>query len=184
MKNVRVARRYAMALMEAAEEQDEIERTTKDLDLLDSTLRGSRELRVFLASPIVSAKRKTLVAKELFETSVGRVVLAFVSLMIAKNRARVLADVIEEFKTLRDEKMGIVNVDVKAAVELGTQQEKDLRARLERYTRKKVRVRFALDKVIRGGLVVKIGDTVLDGSIKRQLELLRERFVLGGPLSN
>jgi F-type H+-transporting ATPase subunit delta len=50
--------------------------------------------------------------------------------------------------------------------------------------RKKVRVRFAVDMAIKGGLVVRIGDTVLDASVRRQLEILRERFVAGDPHSN
>ncbi len=71
-----------------------------------------------------------------------------------------------------------------SAIEFTPSQRKDLADELERYTRKKVRVRIAVDKAIKGGLVVRIGDTVLDASVRRQLEILRERFLSGGPLTN
>ena len=99
-------------------------------------------------------------------------------------RERHLGEIIEEFEALRDEKYGIVNVDVTSAIEFTPSQRKDLADELERYTRKKVRVRIAVDKAIKGGLVVRIGDTVLDASVRRQLEILRERFLSGGPLTN
>jgi F-type H+-transporting ATPase subunit delta len=184
MKNVRVARRYALALMGAAEDQKALDRTTKDLALLEGMLKVSRELRLLLVSPIISVRKKAKVFKELLGERVGAVTMTFVNLMISRNREAVLGDVIGEYSALLDERMGIVNVDVKAAIELVPLEEGNLQAALEKYTRKKVRIRFTLDKAIKGGLVVKIGDTVLDGSVRRQLELLRERFAMGSPLSN
>lgn len=184
MRNVRVARRYAMALMTAATEQKNIDGTAADLELIGKLLRDSREFRRLLSSPVVSPARKKAVFKEVFEKRVAVETLRFVYLLIAKGREAILPDLIGQFENLRDEKYGIVNVDVRSAVEITGPQEKGLQAQLEKYTKKKVRVRFSLDTSIKGGLVVKIGDTVLDASVRHQLELLRERFVSGGPLSN
>jgi F-type H+-transporting ATPase subunit delta len=184
MKNVRVARRYATALMTAANEQKSIDATAADLGLVGDLLRGSRELRLLISSPVVSPAKKKAVFKEVLQKRIAAETLRFIHLLIAKGRESILPDVIEQFENLRDAKYGIVNVDVRSAVEFTAPQEKGLQAQLEKYTRRKVRVRFALDTSIRGGLVVKIGDTVLDASVRHQLELLRERFVSGGPLSN
>lgn len=184
MKNVRVARRYAMALMTAATEQKNIDGTAGDLDMLGNLLRGSREFRLLIASPVVSPAKKKAVFKELLEKRIGGETLRFIHLLTAKGREPILPDVIEQFAILRDEKYGIVNVDVRSAVEFTEPQEKNLQSQLEKYTKKKVRVRFSLDKSIQGGLVVRIGDTVLDASVRHQLELLRERFISGGALSN
>jgi len=71
MKNVRVARRYAMALMTAATEQKNIDGTAGDLDMLGNLLRGSREFRLLIASPIVSPAKKKAVFKELLEKRIG-----------------------------------------------------------------------------------------------------------------
>ncbi len=184
MRNLRVARRYAVALMSVAESAKLIDRVAADCDGIAGTIRGSRELRLLLASPLVPSAKKKAVFHALFEKSVSSLMLGFLDLMIAKSREIHLADIIDQFAMLRDEKLGIVNVDVTSAVELRPAEESGLAQALEQYTRKKVRVRVTLDKAIRGGLVVRIGDTVLDASIRRQLEILRERFRAGGPHSS
>lgn len=184
MKNTRVARRYAMALMAAATDEQTIDRTGADLDLIGQILRDSREFRMLVASPVISAEKKAEVFRALLGPHVTATTLAFVQLMTAKGRAALLHDVVEQFRVLRDEHLGIVSVDVKSAVEISPVQQQDLTSRMERYTQKKVRVRFSLDTQIKGGLVVRIGDTVLDASLRRQLELLRTRLSAGGPLTN
>ena len=81
---------------------------------------------------------------------------------------------------LQDDRQGIVNVVVRSASDFTAEQSGTLRNRLESYTRKQVRITFSLDKQLKGGFVARVGDTVFDGSIKRQLELLRQRFAGGG----
>lgn len=184
MKNTRVARRYAKGLMAVAEESKTLDRISTDLDLIHQILKDSREFRLLLSSPIISAEKKKSVLSELLGSRVSQGTMTLLNLLTAKGREALLGDLVEEFHALRDERLGIINVDVKTAVEFTPPQEKSLQDQLEQYTQKKVRVRFSVDKAIRGGLVVQIGDTVLDASIKRQLELLRERLAEGGPLSN
>lgn len=179
MKNTRVARRYAMAFMTAAEQQKNIDGTAKDLDFIGKTLRESREFQLLVASPIVSPGKKRAVFNEVFGQRVGKETLRFINLLLSKSRETILPDLIEQFRELHDEKLGIVNVEVRTMVELGYAQEKDLRVQLERITGKKAKLRFVIDKAIRGGLIVRIGDTVFDASVSHQLERMRERFVMG-----
>jgi len=183
MKNLRVARRYAKALMAVAEEQNALEEIAQDLETISALIRSSRELRLLIASPVVSPEKKTRIFKVLFETRVSTTALEFVYLMTSKHREAVLPEVIEQFTILRDDKLGIVNAEVTVAAELSPSQEKNLVSRLERYTGKKVRLRAVMDRAIKGGLVVRIGDTVLDGSVVHQLALLRERFTGGSGVS-
>ena len=182
MRNTRVARRYALALMSAAEDTGTLETTTADLVLLDGITRSSREFRLFLTSPVVSVNRKTAVARELLAARTGVVTLTFVELLIRKQREPLLPDIIEQYAVLRDQRLGIVNVDITSATELTAQQQHTLRTELERFTQKTVRLRLAVDGTIKGGLVVRIGDTVYDASLTRQLERLRECFVRGASL--
>jgi len=182
MRNTRVARRYALALMSAAEDTGTLETTTADLVLLDGITRSSREFRLFLTSPVVSVNRKTAVARELLAARTGVVTLTFVELLIRKQREPLLPDIIEQYAVLRDQRLGIVNVDITSATELTAQQQQTLRTELERFTQKTVRLRLAVDGTIKGGLVVRIGDTVYDASLTRQLERLRECFVRGASL--
>lgn len=184
MKHTRVARRYARALMMAAVERNILDRTAADILVLEKTLASSRELRLLLASPVVSVQKKSGILTEVFAKAISRETLAFLHFLVEKNRESLLPEVMEQFNALRDERLGIVTVDVRAAVELAPSQEKSLQSHLEVYTGMKVRVRFSLDKSIKGGLLVQIGDTVLDASIRRQLERLREQFISGGAVTN
>jgi F-type H+-transporting ATPase subunit delta len=154
-----------------------------DLEIIKKTLDGSRELRLFLVSPVVKAEKKTAVLRELFASRIGKVTMTLLELLTEKHREAILPEVIEQYGGLRDAKYGIVNVDVSSAVEISEQQEQNLSEKLEQYTKKKVRVRFALDSSLKGGMVVRIGDTVLDASVKRQLELMRERLTEGHTLN-
>jgi len=184
MKNMRVARRYAGALMEAAEESKSIDVTAADLEIVGAVLRESRELRLLTQSPVVSPAKKAAVFRAVFGSRIGKGTMDFIDLVVAKQREAHLGEIIEQFSLLRDEKMGIVSVDVTAAVEFTPSQHADLSGELERYTKKKVRIRMNVDSAIRAGLIVRIGDTVLDASMRRQLELLKARFLEGGPTTN
>lgn len=179
MKNLRAARRYAVALLEVAEERHALESVAKDMETVGEALRMSRELRVLVRSPIITSLRKVAIFKELFSTRVGAETMQFLELLIRKQRDALLPELVDEFLALRDERLKIVNVDVSAAVEIADAQQKDLQGVLERHTGKHVRLRITHDPGIVGGLVVKIGDTILDGSVRHQLEQLHRRFVEG-----
>jgi F-type H+-transporting ATPase subunit delta len=179
MAHSRAARRYAAALMGAAEEIKVADAVTQDLLMVGATLRDSRELRLLVSSPIVPASKKAGAFKALFASRVSPQTMVFINLLIAKQREGILAETIEEYMKLRDIQMGVVNISVASAVDLTRKQEDALRGQLERLTGKKVRLHLALTPEIKGGLVVRVGDTVLDASIKRQLEILGERFARG-----
>ena len=179
MKNTRVARRYAQALMMTTNSPKAIDEIAGDLENIKKVLDESRELRRFISSPIIRQAKKLTILQELFRSRVRPITLSFLELLVEKQREASLLEVIEQFFALRDTQYGIVNVDVASAVEISPEQGKALSEKLEQYTKKKVLVRFALDKALKGGMVVKIGDTVLDASIKRQLEMMREQFVHG-----
>lgn len=180
MRNIRAARRYAVALMAVAEEQHVIDQVAADLELVAQVLRSSRGMRLLVANPVVSRGTKKSIFKEMFSARVGEETRAFLVLLISKHREVLMLEIAEQFVVLRDEKYGIVNVDVTSAVELAETQATELRARLEQYTQKNVRVRFLLDPSIKGGLLVRIGDTMVDVSVTHQLEELRQRFLEGG----
>ncbi len=179
MKHYKVARRYAAALMAASEEAKSLEKTTADLEYVGKVIDNSREFRLLLASPVVSVEKKQGVMKEIFAKKIGTMTFQFISLMVSKQRENVLPDLILQFQALRDEKLGIATADVTSATDLSPVQEKAVQAQLEKYTGKQIRLRTIVDGNIKGGLLVRIGDTVLDASIKRQLEMLHERFIYG-----
>jgi F-type H+-transporting ATPase subunit delta len=179
MKHGRLARRYATALMGIAEEHGEIDRVASDLEAIGALLQASRELRLLLASPVVRERKKQAVFQELLGKQCGRITLSFIQLLIQKRREGILPEVVGQFQILRDEKEGMVTAEVTGAVPLEEGQRRDLLSFLEEHTGKTVRMHYAVDGAIRGGLLVRIGDRVLDASLPRQLERLREQL-LGG----
>ena len=181
MANIRVAQRYAQAIMGLAEERKLVERVAQDFEVLRKTAAESREFLVFLKSPVINKEKKKEINNQLFGKTIHAVSLEFLNFLAEKRREDILQQIIKQFFVLRDERLGIVTVEVKAAVELVKDQNVEIQKRFEGYTKKKVQISFSLDKQLKGGFIAKVGDTVYDGSIKRQLELLRERFAEGLP---
>lgn len=179
MRQTRVARRYAQALMDLAEESKRLVQITNDLESLHRMLRESREFVLFLKSPVIKGDRKKEVLKELFQSTLDATTQSFLELLAEKGREDILDEIITQFLYLRDEKLGIVAVDVKAAVEFDPDQKTRLEERFVSLTKKKVRISFSLEKVLKGGFVARLGDTVYDGSVQRQLEMLRAKFAEG-----
>jgi F-type H+-transporting ATPase subunit delta len=184
MSEMRVAKRYAAALMESAQEQHVLEDVAMDVQILKDVLHTSREFRLFLSSPIISIEKKRNVLTQLFAKQLNPMTYTFLHMLIEKGRENILPDIITQFYSLHDEMLGIIGVDIKTAVSFSGNQEKALITQLEGYIGKKVRVTFSMDKSIQGGFIARAGDTVFDGSIRRQLERLRELFVLGVPERN
>lgn len=181
MHNVRVARRYAQALMSVVEGAGILEQTSGDMHLIDQVVKGSREFHLFLASPIIPLLRKRAVLRELFGSRVEKNTMNFLELLVTKQREVLLGDIVSQFMALRDEKEGIVEVHVTSAIPLMPAQEQTLAAALRQYTQKSVRPLMRVNPQIRGGLIIRVGDTMLDGSVNHQLEILRGRFAEGGP---
>ncbi len=176
MSNTRIARRYAEAFLLAAEEQKLLKKVGDDFLMLRDLLNESHELQLFLKSPVIKTEKKQEVLKAVFEKKVQPLTFVLLQLLAEKGRESLLPDMIETFFLLRDEKLGIMNVHVTTAVEFTRQQKNELQKHFEQYSEKNVQVDVKIDPALIGGFVARMGDTLFDGSIKRQLELLRQRF--------
>jgi F-type H+-transporting ATPase subunit delta len=177
MSSAIASRRYASALLDVAVDGNFLERVNEDLQKIDEVLSQSRELLVALRSPLINGDKKSHLLEEIFRNDIGEKTMLFVKLLAHKKRAGLLPEVIGEFATLLDEKNGVVNADVKSAVKLSDDQAKDLVNGLSVRTGKKIRAKISLDEALIGGVTVKIGDTILDGSVSHQLQLLRKALV-------
>lgn len=179
MSNQRVAQRYASALMALTSEQKKPDAIAGDLLIVLNALNSSRELRNVLSSPIIANDKKKAILAEIFKKKVGVLVAGYLEQIVVKGREDMLADILKQYFILRDEAMGIVRVAVKTTVEFSAKQEKELQKQIEAMTKKDVEITFSLDASLKGGFIARIGDTVLDGSVKRQLELLKVRLKEG-----
>lgn len=173
MSSAIASRRYALALLDVAVEGNFLEMVTEDLQKIQEVLSGSHELVLALKSPLINVDIKSRILEEVFAREISQKTMIFIKLLAHKKRANLLAGVISEFNALIDEKNGVINADVKSAVKLSDDQAKELVNGLSIRTGKKIRARMSLDESLIGGVTVKIGDTILDGSISHQLQQLR-----------
>ncbi len=176
MSVYRISYRYANSLLLLSEEKKILKKVYEDAELVFNSLAGSKELRAVLKNPVLKPRVKKDLVKKIFENKVGNDVLTFIDFVIDKNREDILFDIFNEFLNLRDIKEGILRAHVKSAVELSDSLRQKIEQKLTTKTNKKVKADFGIDNNILGGFVVKVQDTVIDSSVKHQLELLRKKF--------
>lgn len=180
MVNTKTAQRYANALMQVAVERNEVEVILEDVRLINNTLQNSRELVLFLKSPIIKRDKKMNVLTELFSNKVNELTLTFIEVMTRKNRENILPAVFPAFIKRYNEYAGIVDVEVASAEVLSESEKNDLQKALEQKTDKKIQLHLSEDKSLKGGLKIRIDDTVIDGTVKHKLEQLESLFYNAG----
>ena len=171
-----VVRRYAATLIEAAVETGVIDPVQEDVEGLVATLHQAADLVAFLANPLLGAQVQQNVLEELFAGKVQELTLNFLLLMAQRRRGNLLPEVLEAFLQLAEERAGLVRAEVRSAVELSEEQKEQLRQRLAAYTGSKILLQTQTDKSLRGGMIARVGDTVLDGSLTTQLERLHRQL--------
>lgn len=177
MSTLIASRRYASALLSAAEEGNFLNQIVDELHMIKEVLEHSRDLVYALRSPLVKGDRKIHILEEIFKDSVGEKMFLFLKLVARKKRAGLLPEIIDEFQILLDEKRGVINVDITSASKLSEEQAEELVTKLAAFTGKEIRPRMAINEQFIGGVAVKIGDTIYDGSISHQLQMLRKSLV-------
>ena len=175
----RIAIRYSKALFELALEKGQLAETEKDLLLIEDHIKNNDEFKSFLLNPLVAAKSKTDLLKKVFKDSIHPLTMNFLVLTSSKKRSEFLENIIDKFQELALEHNGIISAQVYAAVPLSSDQSEAIRKRLEKKTGKKVQLVEILEKSLLGGFIVKIRDSVVDYSLRRQLDRLKEKMIYG-----
>lgn len=173
----KAARRYSAALLGYALETDSLDSVLKDVQHVDETIRQSRELLLFLRNPVVKPSKKSEVLTELFGKSVSKQMNALFGLIAEKSRFDLLPGITQSFIEAYRKHKAIVVAEVIYAEKPDEKQLDAIRKALAVKTGKTIELvsRQKIDLV--GGLVVKIDDTVIDGSVKHSLEQLEHLFL-------
>lgn len=182
MSDRAIARRYASALYIEASSSNSVDRVDEDVELVSQTVNGSRDLQLLLASPIVSEAQKEAVMRRLFDSHISELVLAFILLVNRKRREAMLEAILKSYRSLRLEQQGIVEAEVRVAVAMTDDETEELRRSMAETVGSDIQFEVKEDADLIGGIVVKIGDQVYDGSLKRRLTIL-ERKLQGGSSS-
>lgn len=173
----RIVRRYASALFNSATKEGVMDLVESDLGLISYSFESTPRLREALVSPLIPDHKKRGIVTSIFEGKVHPITLHYLYLLIDNRREDVIVETERDFVALANEARGIVTAQIVAAVELTDDELTRLKAKLSEYTGKRVDLVVAIDPSIIGGLVVRIGDTVMDGSVAGHLRRLKEDFL-------
>lgn len=173
----KAAKRYATALLETAKEQKNVEETLKDILFIKNTIDDSKELAKFLKSPVINPSDKEAALQTIFGKEVNKLTNEFINLVSTKERTPILTEIVNAFIEQYNHFEGIIEIEVRTAKKLDDAQVKELQKVLEKTTSKRVEMNLKEQPDLRGGLLVKIHDTVIDGTIKHKLEQLEQTFL-------
>ena len=173
----KAARRYANALLEIGKERNEVEDLLEDMQFINNTMEDSRDLIVFLRSPVINFDDKQAVLLEIFGDKIEEVTKEFLKLLTRKNRVNLLHQIARAYIERYNKYAGIIEVSVAVARSLKESQKEALLHKLEEITSKKVRLTVNVDESLKGGMAVRIDDTVIDGTVKHKLRELEEQLL-------
>ena len=166
-----IVRRYAEVLY------DEAEATVhEDMEFIRETLHGSRDLRLCLASPIVSKEKKAAVLEAVLADHVHDATQRFAQLLMQRKREALLLPIAHAYLGIRDERLGITNVHARVQFELSEDEARRAERVLEKLLGTRVRLSVTEDASLIGGIVLRVGDVVYDGSVTHQLAQLRRQI--------
>jgi F-type H+-transporting ATPase subunit delta len=160
----------------AADNTDQIELLTGEVDGLRRALSGSDDLVAFLGNPTIEVETKKQVLEQVFADKLSPMMWRFINLLVEKRREPLFADILEATHTLLDERAGRVRASVRTAQPLADTQQERLREQLAKITGKEVSLAVEDDPSLVAGFVARVGDTVYDASLRAQLERLRNRL--------
>jgi len=168
---------YANALADIAMAQGAADAVTQQLIGFGALYAESAELRNFLPSPAVTREAKHRVIEKLLARVGGsKIVRNFLFVVVDHQRTHVLPEMIIAFQEAIRQREGITEAQISSAVELNATQKAEMESTLERMTGKRVEAKFSLEPQLLGGAVVRVGDTVYDGSLRSRLNELRARL--------
>ncbi len=171
-----LAKRYAAALLRVTDAEGATEEIEGLLLALKEALAKDKAFRAVLAQPRIPRAAKKQLFRRLFEPRAKPSFLEFLNLLVDKNRLGILPDIADMFDRLADASKGIVRVRVRSWRPLTERQQGTLGDKLGRMTGKTILIQAETDAALKGGMLVHIGDTVIDGSVAHRLKVLGERF--------
>lgn len=179
-----IAMKYAQAIFELAKEADMIDTVGDELRQVVDTIEGHSQLSVFFHHPSTPREAKKDVIRKIFGGQVGELTANVLCYLTDKRRIEILPEIVEAYRTLVYEARGIVEARVRSAMELTQQEAARLTAALARRSGKEIVLRQTIDPTLIGGLIVQMGDTLLDGSVKRRLSELKDALMAADFVKN
>ena len=177
MRDATIARNYAEALLALARKSDDLQGWGRMIDDVANAIDRDDRLRRFLEAPQISSDEKNAVLSKAYEDRAPRLFLRFLQRLVKNRRQMLIPDIANEYRDLVDEVEGRVHAQVTLATEPDAEQRASIARQLTHTLGKPVVPQVRVNPNILGGIIVRVGDRVMDGSIRRRLGILRGRML-------
>ena len=176
-----VAKRWALALMELAQEDENVSKEDILDDLLEisNTIDSSEELANVINNPSISTEEKQVVLCKLFQNTIMPIVYNFIFVLNLRKRIGIIAEIAVEFAKELERIKNIAHVNVTSAIDLDDVKKEDIKSKIAEKLDKDVVVEWGVDNEIIAGLIFKIDELVIDNSIKHKLDDLSREIIKG-----
>lgn len=179
MRDATVTRNYAEALLELARRAEDLPGWGKLIQDVSNAMEDDATLHLFLESPKISEAQKSAVLSEALADRVPRHFLRFLLALVRKRRQMLIPEIATEFHNLVDQSEGRIHANVTVARETSEVERNEIAEQLSRVLGKQAMLHVNVNPAILGGVIVKVGDTVMDGSIRKRLATLKVRILEG-----
>ena len=180
MSTETIARRYSTALADVVKDASETETVKTELASWGELFQNNDDLKTVFSNPAITHANKEKVLNSLIaRTKPSKITANFLKVLLQNGRLADLGDINTRFASVLEGRSGVVSAEITSARELPADERGEFERNLEKITGKKVKINYAIDKDIIGGVVTRIGSTVYDGSVKTKLENLKEQLVNG-----
>ena len=167
-------RRYALALYEVAEQKGKVQQYLQDLREICNLIETNKEFYEVIKHPQISTKKKKRTFINIFKGKIDEELLSFLLILIEKDRILYLREKLNEMEKIDLERKNILSAVVKTAVPLLESEISNLQEKLEKQYNKKIIMTTEIDKSLLGGVYVRVGNDVIDGTIKSKLEEMKD----------
>jgi len=172
MNNLAVAKRYGQALLDLASEKNTLDQIEKELIYVLNVIKENHDLKRVIEHQLINTEVKQEIFRQVYSKDISPTSMNFLLLILQKRREMALKQIINQFFNLADEARGIAKAQVLSAVQLSSAQLEKLCESLGKATGKRIILEPTIDEKLIGGLVVKIGDKIIDGSTSTKLKML------------
>ncbi len=173
-----VARRYAAALADVVINTNEIDSVKSELKTWEQMINANGDLQNAFRNPAISHLNKEKVLENLIEkTQSTKTTANFLRVLLRNSRLTEIGEINERFSSVLEERSGAVSAQITSARSLSENEKAEMQANLTKLTGKTVSLKFETDETLIGGVVARLGSTVYDGSVKTQLEELKQQMI-------
>lgn len=168
---------YAKALVEVTFKLNQYERVDRDLNQFNQLLQKNQELKAFYKNPVILvSKKKNSTLQILSKLGFSKISSNFLFILVDRNRINRLNEILEAFRQGVRDRLGVIWVNVTTSIDIDGDTQNHLRIALSKFSGKEVQLHFNTDPQILGGIIARVGDTIYDGSVRQQLELIKDHL--------